>query len=366
MLAVERVMPESGEKFSGPSDPDLAPLKRWIESGAEGPQIGNYSEAFLAERQRLSQLGLYVAGSTSVLAPTAIEFHPQFPLFTDDEDKRRWVVLPTGAEVDTSDMESWELPVGGKLFKEFAHDGTRIETRMIERTGSGPGDYFMAAYVWNKTQTDATLALEGRPRALVDIHGINAPGQHDVPGESACMACHAGSPGRTLGFSAIQLLGPGGDLSELAEVLSDPPAGSIAFESAPDGMAIADWRRRNEALGALHGGCGHCHNSLGSAGAIDMNLRLALEQDSGGRYFITVDDVLDTILDVPVTQASSQDSIRLSSNEDDFLNGFNAEIVRRMDFLSVSPPSGMMPPLGVTVQDTVTIHKIIDWIEGLQ
>jgi hypothetical protein len=159
--------------------------------------------------------------------PTGVEFTPANVLWSDGAAKRRWIDLPEGAQIDSTDMDHWLFPVGTKWFKEFSRDGKRLETRVIWRvadTGDRERDTLFGAYVWNDTETEATFAKDG----AVDVRGTD----HDVPSAEACWKCHIGEPGRALGYSAVQL-GP--------YVAPDP------------------------AQGYLHANCGHCHNPNGSA-----------------------------------------------------------------------------------------------------
>lgn len=158
------------------------------------------------------------------LADTGLEgatpFAPHYPLWTDGQAKRRWIHIPAGTSIDTSNPDAWEFPRGTKAWKEFTGPGGRIETRMIERLADG--SWRFAAYAWNAEGTEATLAPE---------EGIPARG---IPSRADCLACHEGAPVPILGYSAVQLEGR----------VADP------------------------VLGYLHGNCGHCHNAnaLPSAG----------------------------------------------------------------------------------------------------
>jgi len=174
--------------------------------------------------------------------PSGVEFTPANVLWSDGAAKRRWISLPEGAQIDSSDMDHWVFPVGTRWFKEFSRDGKRLETRLIWRvadTGDRERDTLFGSYVWNDAETEATFAKDG----AVDVRGTD----HDVPSADACWKCHIGEPGRALGFSALQL----GDVSQLP--LSNPPAAGTTF-AAPD-----------TAQGYLHANCGHCHNPNGSA-----------------------------------------------------------------------------------------------------
>ncbi len=185
---------------------------------------------------QLSAEGLFCDIARKDVTPDAREVTPAYALWSDGAHKRRWMLLPPGTEIDTTDMDHWELPVGGKLFKEFAVGGRRVETRMIERRSID--DYRFAPFVWLADESDAVLAEAG----AINVNGST----YDVPSADACITCHRSEPGRMLGVSAIQLAG---QLDELP--LSNRPTGT---PSIPE-----------PALGVLHANCGHCHTPLGTA-----------------------------------------------------------------------------------------------------
>ena len=72
----------------------------------------------------LSQTGLYTDIGAGTITPEALLFRPQFKLWTDGADKRRWLQIPVGETIDTSDMDAWRFPVGTKVWKEFSREGT--------------------------------------------------------------------------------------------------------------------------------------------------------------------------------------------------------------------------------------------------
>jgi hypothetical protein len=202
--------------------------------------------------ETLAETGLYADPAAETLAPGVREFSPAYELWSDGADKRRFVYLPEGEVIDTSDMDYWVYPVGTKLWKEFSRDGVRVETRLLWKRGPAQLDWFAMAYAWNEEQTEAVAAPDGVEDAL----GTD----HDIPSKSDCGECHAPQPDFGLGFTAILLdhdLG-GLDLARLVaeELLSDPPAppqGDESFFPIP-GDATA-----RAALGYLHANCGHCH-----------------------------------------------------------------------------------------------------------
>jgi hypothetical protein len=215
---------------------------------------------------RLSQTGLFADIERKVLAPDVLEFEPEHKLWSDAADKRRWVVLPAGAKIDTRDMDHWQFPIGTRFWKEFSRDGRPLETRLIQRTGPAPGDYFMGAFQWDAEGRDAVFVPDGNSNVL----GTD----HDVPEAKKCWTCHKGDAGRILGFSALQLSkGPGArgpTLASLAESgwLSAPPPAGVSYPAPGSGATQA-------ALGYLHANCGHCHSDSGEARSeTDIMLRL--------------------------------------------------------------------------------------------
>ena len=198
---------------------------------------------------RLSETGLFADVASEALAPGVRPFRPQFELWSDGATKRRWLALPPGGRIDTSDLDSWVFPEGTRLWKEFSRDGVRVETRLLMKVGPGERDWADAAYLWSADQSDAVLALNG------EENGLGTP--HDVPNAADCQACHGGRRSHVLGFSAIQLAydaEPGLlDLEGLvAEGLLTAPPRDVPRVPGDD--------TERAALGYLHANCAHCHN----------------------------------------------------------------------------------------------------------
>src|SRR5690606_25435071 len=126
----------------------------------------------------LSETGLYADVAQKQLAPWVQPFSPRFALWSDTADKERWVYLPECALIDSSDMDDWSFPVGTRLWKSFARDGILIETRLVQRTGTGPHDWLMVAYAWRDDGSDADQV----PLGLINAKGT----AHDVPDEAGC------------------------------------------------------------------------------------------------------------------------------------------------------------------------------------
>jgi hypothetical protein len=212
----------------------------------------------------LAQTGYFSAPGALTEASDLVPFAPTHVLWSDGADKRRWIRLPPGTQIDTSDMDHWVFPIGTKFFKEFSLGGKKLETRLVERYGAGRDDFWLGAFVWNAEQTDAVFAEGG----AADILGT----PHDAPAQKQCWSCHLGEPGRGLGFSAMQLAGsgPGVRLQALVDqdLLTVPPA-RTDFHPPGDPVVAA-------ALGYMHANCGHCHNPNGTSWP-DTQMKLRLD-----------------------------------------------------------------------------------------
>ncbi len=199
----------------------------------------------------LAETGLYADPASETLAPGVLEYEVNFDLWADGASKRRFVYLPAGETIDTSDMDFWHLPEGTRLWKEFTRDGKRIETRLLWKQGPTEDDWYVMSYAWNDAGTDA----EAAPVGVEDALGT----EQDVPSATDCQTCHKRQPGFALGFGALQLDHADSQvtLAVLAAqgTLSNPPAGSSApIFPLPGGQV------EQAALGYLHGNCGPCHN----------------------------------------------------------------------------------------------------------
>ena len=191
-----------------------------------------------AAAPRLSETGLFSDLKRELLAPGVVPYRPRFELWSDGETKRRWVLLPPGARIDTSDMDAWQFPTGTKFWKEFTRDGVRVETRLLEKVGAGEADWLAVAYLWTERDDEAWLA----PAGVVNSRGT----AHEVPAADRCMGCHGGTVSRVLGFSALQV-----NVLALEGRVTDAPRTSFEIPGDPTTRA---------ALGYLHANCGHCHN----------------------------------------------------------------------------------------------------------
>jgi len=281
----------------------------------------------------LSQTGLYSATSTRTLAPNVQVFSPAFPLWSDAAGKLRWISLPDGAQIDSSDMDVWKLPVGTKLWKEFEQQGQAIETRYMAKFGPSESDWLFIAYHWNAEQTDANAVPDG----VQDASGST----HDIPSTATCKECHNAQPMAALGFSALQLsnTGPGLTLDALAASgrLTAPPTGPLTIPGDPTSV---------KALGYLHGNCGSCHNDRAPHNFGVPETKVVFWQSAG--------------------QLSSLEQTTTYVNLVTNTQGDLTRLQHGLTRMKQREPFVQMPPLGTEVVDTEGVSLIEAWLSQLQ
>src|ERR1041385_101468 len=237
------------------------PPKDAGHEGAIHPDASDGGEAGAAPYPPLlSETGLYADIKKGTLGNGVRPYEVKYPLWSDGAEKKRWVLIPSGKKIDTSDMNFWSYPVGTKAWKEFSIANKRVETRLQYKSGPNPEDWVMIAYQWKSDGSDAVAVPDGVP---------NASGTtHDIPPTDDCRFCHENMLDRLLGFNAIQLSHnlPGLTITDLISenLLTDPPAGPFTLPG--------DTTTSN-AIGYLHGNCGDCHNPHSSLFiTVDMQL----------------------------------------------------------------------------------------------
>lgn len=292
--------------------------------------------AVAALPDRLSLTGLYAEGQRETVASGVRSFRPRFELWSDGASKRRFIWLPPEAQIDTSDMDSWQFPVGTKLWKEFTRDQVRVETRLLQRL---PGGWVGLSYIWKEDGSDAVAA----PYGAIDALGT----PHNVPASNECEACHGGRSSYALGFSAIQLAQatePGSlNLDELgrANLISRAPT------AAP---RVPGNETEQAALGYLHANCSHCHNG-------------SRPERKGARCFDPESDIDFSLRAEEGSSVSDTNAYRTAKGEC-FEPGKPNES-RMIELVGQRSRFRQMPPLATEVVDSDAVAILRRWIEAM-
>ena len=292
----------------------------------------------------LSETGLYAdLARSEELAEGVASYRPRFELWADGAEKRRFVWLPPGAAIETSDMDHWTFPVGTRFWKEFRRDGVRVETRLLEKTAET--EWHMLAYVWSDDDTDARLA----PRGASDARGTG----HDVPSGVMCGECHHNVPDKVLGFDAVQLSHSAGGLT-----LADLAREGRLTEEPVDLVVLPGDEVAQAALGYLHANCGNCHNPRSG---IFPTVRQELRLEVGSLGSVEDTTVYRSTVGVPlqgVPPSEDTPALRIQPGRPE-----GSAVHHRM---ASRDSLVQMPPLSTEVPDGDGLEAVGAWIQALE
>jgi hypothetical protein len=238
------------------------------EAGAlsDASDAGSCDLDLAGEPTELRCTGLYSDFASLTIAPDVHVYDPGLHLWSDGAVKTRWVYLPPGTKIDTTNMDEWVFPVGTKFWKQFVVKGVVTETRLLHKTG--PNTWYPTTYYWEPGGTTTTELTTG---AL----NVNDSG-YEIPSQFECKACHQGRTDFVLGFEAVSLSSPGASglpISTLQSqgLLTAPPSTPITVPGTATESA---------ALGYLHANCGiACHNpDNGAARSTGFFMRLNVSE----------------------------------------------------------------------------------------
>lgn len=290
--------------------------------------------------ERFSKVGLYPRAPDLLAVPAqAVAYEPQWPLWSNQSDKQRFIVLPEEAQLGVTG-EVWDYPPGTLLFKTFtypdadAEGGQRpVETRLMRLDADGFWEF--ASYVWDERGRKATLGDMEQAQAVPATNADGDQFEHMVPARLECRSCHESHPDPVLGFNGLQL---GEQLNTLSALFDAAPA-SAAPIAHPDPDT-------EQVLGLLQGNCVHCHNGWdGPSSSFDMRHPVALEN----------------LINVETTSSASAAGLRVAAGrplDSVLFLGFSGE----HDDPEIEP----MPPLGVDVRDARSVELLRDWITDLE
>jgi hypothetical protein len=307
----------------------------------------------------LSETGLYSNIGTKTVASDVHEFVPRWQLWSDSAVKRRWIYLPPGSKIDTSNMDFWTFPTGTKMWKEFERGGRRIETRLLQKTGDDDfnASWYMVSFQWDQGETDAMAV----PSGYNDENGVN-----DIPDRSKCRVCHQSSrnPSVILGFQALQLdYNPTEqnlvDLDYLVQqdLLTVEPTGGSATTAyfplpAESGTPVIE-----PAVGYLHGNCGGCHNARSEVAmnTVPVEFRLLTAESARASWAATQTYI--KAVNIPATLGSAGSHIVRGGDT------AQSAVHTRMD---IDTGAIAMPPSNTReTRDTAAITVVDAWINSL-
>src|SRR5262249_421515 len=160
------------------------------------------------------------------LASNVHQYDPGLRLWSDGASKTRWIYLPPGTKIDTSDMNEWTFSPGTKIWKEFVVGGVRLETRLLWKRPTAPSH--------PTTYPPPRRGPPGGPGRRECTGGRPPPGAKTTkpPKQAISKTCHTGRIDEVLGFEAVALSSPqasGVTMATLtaANLLTDPPTSPL-------------------------------------------------------------------------------------------------------------------------------------------
>jgi hypothetical protein len=306
--------------------------------------------------------GLYADWASKTIATGLAEYDPGLHFWSDGADKTRWIALPPGQKIDSTDMDEWTFPVGTKIWKEFrlalgdagadaGQDGgaeTRIETRMLWKRAAG--SWYRTTYRWTDDGvSDATELTTGQ----TNVAGTT----YEVPSQSDCDTCHNGRIDGVMGFEAVALSSPlasGLTMQALTTqgLLTAPPSSPIVIPGSAGDAALLGW---------MHMNCGvSCHNRGNGAAAIT---HFYLRLDVGTLATEKSTDAYTTGWNV-VTQNFSIPGVSTTYRFHSCDVGASASYYRadERDGVDGTATGVQMPPLVSHLVDAVDVAAMQTWI----
>jgi hypothetical protein len=300
--------------------------------------------------------GLYATRDPAYHVKDAIAYTPGLLLWSDGAEKSRFLLLPEGGTIDTSDLDHWVFPVGTRAFKEFRLDGQLVETRLLWKQAED--NWITTTYLWD----DAEMAAARNTSTV----GVFRDDGYEFPSDKDCGKCHHGGADYVLGIEAVALGLPTAEGHTLADfaadgLLSDPPVDtSVSLPEDASGHAAAS-------LGFLHANCGmSCHSTRGLGDETQLVMRLRageLWDDAGRRRALTVPDTdtYQATVGVAATTASVvsayPDTLRITPGD---------HTQSLVWLLSDLRGTYQMPPLASHQVDEVDNAELAAWIDGLR
>jgi hypothetical protein len=302
----------------------------------------------------LSCTGLYSDWATKTIADDAVAYTPGLVFWSDGAIKSRWIHLPAGAVIDTTDMDNWVFPVGTKIWKQFALGSQIVETRLIWKATSAGWSFL--DYRWSPDGSTASRLDTGE----TNVNGTS----YEIPSTEVCSQCHGGRVDAVLGIDLLGLGVAGAQGVTLASLASQG-----RFSQAPSRTTIAlpedTTKKAAAALGWLHVNCGSsCHNPGGKAAATQMYLKLLASEvapPDGGTVPVDKLQAYLTTVNVP-GQVMPNDVIYQR-----ILPGNAAHSLLPLMALTRDEDAGFMqmPPIVSHLPDTAGEAPVSAWINAL-
>lgn len=342
-----------------PSDAPSGADAPALDAGADAAAVDCTSEANDGGLVNdLQCTGLYADWASKTIDPANLAYTPGYVLWSDGANKARYIYLPPGATIDTSDMDNWTFPIGTKIWKEFRLGTQRIETRLFMKTGPGVLGWQWTTYRWT---------TDGESRAVrLDTGETMVNGTpYEIPAHGQCLQCHGGRPDMVLGFDAIAL---GRSDADSGVTLATLTAAHRFTANPPPTVDIPEdtTTKAHAPIGWLHMNCGvPCHNSTPSALAegTGLWLKVSAAQIIAGNGAVKTSDLDTYKTAVNVTPKmqpfASEGFYRIAPGHPEL------SLIPTLDKARNDPNIPQMPPIVSHIVDTTDVSAMMAWIQAM-
>jgi hypothetical protein len=315
---------------------------------------------------QLGCTGLYGSWPTHAIAPNVVPYEPAYHLWSDGAEKSRYISLPPGMPIDTSNMDEWAYPVGTKVWKEFRLAGKPVETRYMVKLPDG--SWFRTSYAWSADGSDARDLPGGM--LLPNPADPAKKAMYEIPARDACERCHLGRIDNVLGFEAIALAAPGSTVKGVAPGPTLAGIRGMLTATPRSPLIIPGDATAQAALGWLHANCGiSCHSTSDSANANPTGLHMRLT--AAGLGSVAATDTMKTAFNQgsrifnppgPDAQAGVPTILLKAGDPEGSVIPYRDG---RRDPMPLQDPTVQMPPIATHLVDTAGVASVRTWIKEL-
>jgi uncharacterized repeat protein (TIGR03806 family) len=240
-------------------------------------------------KTNLSELNIFSGNLNElIISDKAFEYDINTKLFSDYAHKQRIIALPTDTSLQFNGDGLPIFPDNTVIAKTFYYNiderdlslgKTIIETRILIKINDS---WETGNYVWNESQTEATLDTEGStlPITWIDTEGNANPTSYKIPSNTDCFTCHSNS-------NRILPIGPKlrsmnfniNGVNQLEQFISNQQLSGVASSSSV--RSLPNWEDTSlpletRARAYIDVNCAHCHIPGGTC-ADQSTLNLAFE-----------------------------------------------------------------------------------------
>jgi len=308
----------------------------------------------------ISEYGIFSTIKTKTPHKDLVKYDVINELFSDYALKERYVYLPEGSTATLKDDGFFDWPQGTLLVKNFGYKASQIgqdqliETRLLIKEEK---DWKAISYVWNDTQSEATISKVGEVKPLSIKHKATEKDfDYVVPNKNQCKSCHNNNEViDPIGFRIANLdktVTREGQTINQIEYLQSKNLIAFDDQARPETMVAyndASAPIEDRALAYLDINCGHCHRPEGPGNTSGLFLQynetrtnhlgyckgpVAAGKGSGGRAY-------------DITPGSADASI----------------LYYRMKSVN---PGEMMPEIGRSLAHAEGLDLIKEWIDSIE